>query len=107
MGRDVVWRAALPSKKFFSSCHKTALPDDIPYRRTSAGAEETGGFAMAGRRKRTPLIGVGLVAIAAAALLFLGVWMQADRADRWAEEPAQVRTASCQNLFWTLWPDFA
>ena len=62
---------------------------------------------MAGRRKRTPLIGVGLVAIAAAALLFLGVWMQADRADRWAEEPAQVRTASCQNLFWTLWPDFA
>ncbi len=34
---------------------------------------------MTGRGKRTPLIGVGLAAIAAAALLFLGVWTQAGR----------------------------
>ena len=71
-------------KKIFPPCHKRALPNVIAYRRTSAGAEETGGCAMTGHGKRAPLIGVGLVAIAAAALLFWGAWTQAgpDRSPR-------------------------
>ena len=89
-----------PSKKFFFTCHKSALPVDIPYRRTSAGAEEKGGHAMTGRKKRSLLPVVGLVAVAAAALLFLGVWTQASRAENWAQEPSQVPLAlAC--------PDFA
>ena len=55
---------------------------------------------MTGRGKRAPLIGVGLVAIAAAALPFLGVWTQARRAENWAQEPSQVP-------FVLACPDFA
>ena len=43
---------------------------------------------------------VGLVAVAAAALLFLGVWTQASRAENWAQEPSQVP-------FVLACPDFA
>ena len=93
-------RAVLPFKKIFFTCHKSALPVDIPYRRTSAGAEEKGGHAMTGRKKRSLLPVVGLVAVAAAALLFLGVWTQASRADNWAQEPSQVP-------FVLACPDFA
>ena len=45
---------------------------------------------MAGRGKRAPLIGVGLVAIAAAALRFGGAWTQADRAENRTGAPAQT-----------------
>ena len=93
-------RAVLPFKKIFFTCHKSALPVDIPYRRTSAGAEEKGGHAMTGRKKRSLLPVVGLVAVAAAALLFLGVWTQASRAENWAQEPSQVP-------FVLACPDFA
>ena len=55
---------------------------------------------MTGRKKRSLLPVVGLVAVAAAALLFLGVWTQASRAETWAQEPSQVPLAlAC--------PDFA
>ena len=43
---------------------------------------------MTGRKKRSLLPVVGLVAVAAAALLFLGVWTQASRAENWAQEPS-------------------
>ena len=62
---------------------------------------------MTGRGKRAPLIGVGLVAIAAAALLFWGAWTQADRAQRRPGAPAQMPDSACQVLFGPLWPDFA
>ena len=91
----------------FFSCHKTALPNDIPYRRTSVGAEEKGGRAMTGWRKGSPLPVVGLVAIAAAALLFLGVWARADRAENWAQEPAQAYSGACQASFAPACPEFA
>ena len=42
---------------------------------------------MAERIRRSPVTAVGLVAVAAAALLFLGVWVQAARAERWADMP--------------------
>ncbi len=62
---------------------------------------------MTGRGKRAPLIGVGLVAIAAAALLFWGAWTQADRAQSRTGAPAQMPDSACQVLFGPLWPDFA
>ncbi|WP_165449787.1 hypothetical protein [Intestinimonas timonensis] len=55
---------------------------------------------MTGRKKRSLLPVVGLVAVAAAALLFLGVWTQASRAENWAQEPSQVP-------FVLACPDFA
>ena len=94
-------------QKIFFPCQKRALPDVISYRRTSAGAEETGGCAMTGHGKRAPLIGVGLVAIAAAALLFWGAWTQAGRARDRTGAPAQSPDSACQVLSGPLWPDFA
>lgn len=55
---------------------------------------------MTEKRTRSPLPVVGLVAVAAAALLFLGVWTQASRAENWAQEPSQVP-------FVLACPDFA
>ena len=57
---------------------------------------------MTGRGRRAHLIGAGLVAIAAAALLF---W--ADRAQDRTGAPAQTPDSACQVLFGPLWPDFA
>ena len=51
---------------------------------------------MTGRGKGSPLPVVGLVAIAAAALLFLGVWTQAGRVRDWANEPAHAHNITCQ-----------
>ena len=68
-----------PAKNLFSSLSQNRPPERYTLQRTSGGPGETGGHAMTGRGKRTPLIGVGLAAIAAAALLFLGVWTQAGR----------------------------
>ena len=62
---------------------------------------------MTGRRTGSPLPVVGLVAIAAAALLFLGVWTQAGRADNWAQEPAGARNGACQAPFAPACPEFA
>ena len=55
---------------------------------------------MTGRKKRSLLPVVGLVAVAAVALLFLGVWTQASRAETWAQEPSRVP-------FVLACPDFA
>ena len=55
---------------------------------------------MTGRKKRSLLPVVGLVAAAAAGLLFLGFWTQASRAKNWAQEPSRVP-------FVLACPDFA
>lgn len=62
---------------------------------------------MTGRGKRSPLPVVGLVAIAAAALLFLGVWTQAGRTENWAQEPPRAYGGTCQTPFVLACPDFA
>lgn len=62
---------------------------------------------MTGRKKRSLLPVVGLVAIAAAALLFWGAWTQADWAENRTGAPAQTPDSACQVLFGPLWPDFA
>ena len=62
---------------------------------------------MTGRGKRSPLPVVGLVAIAAAALLFLGVWTQAGRTENWAQEPPRAHGGTCQTPFVPACPDFA
>ncbi|WP_294515901.1 hypothetical protein [uncultured Intestinimonas sp.] len=62
---------------------------------------------MTEKRTRSPLPAVGLVAVAAAALLFLGVWTQASRAENWAQEPSQARGGACQAPFVLACPDFA
>ena len=62
---------------------------------------------MTGRGKGSPLPVVGLVAIAAAALLFLGVWTQAGRVRDWANEPAHPHHITCQPPFAPICSDFA
>ena len=60
---------------------------------------------MTKKKKGSLLPAVALVAAAAAALLFLGVWTQAGRMDRWANEP--VRSTACPAPFALVRPDFA
>ena len=62
---------------------------------------------MTGRGKGSPLPVVGLVANAAAALLFLGVWTQAGRVRDWANEPAHAHNITCQTPFAPICSDFA
>ena len=62
---------------------------------------------MTGRGRRAHLIGAGLVAIAAAALLFWGAWTPADRAQDRPGAPAQTPDSARQVLFGPLWPAFA
>lgn len=62
---------------------------------------------MTERKKRSPLPAVGLLAVAAAALLFLGVWTQAGRAENWVQEPPRAHGGTCQTSFVLACPDFA
>lgn len=62
---------------------------------------------MTERKKRSPLPVVGLLAVAAAALLFVGVWTQAGRTENWAGEPAQAHHGTCQAPAGPEGPDFA
>lgn len=62
---------------------------------------------MTEKRTRSPLPVVGLVAVAAAALLFVGVWTQAGRAENWAGAPAQAHHGACQAPTGPEGPDFA
>ena len=62
---------------------------------------------MTERKKRSPLPAVGLLAVAAAALLFVGVWTQAGRTENWAQEPARAHGGTCQTPFVLTFPDFA
>lgn len=62
---------------------------------------------MTGRGKGSPLPIVGAVAIAAAALLFLGAWAQAGRAASWAGESPGVYDVICPGSFALPDLDFA